>query len=43
MEKRGEGVPIILDESLRLSSRTPEYKLIDNTELLLTIWSAKQD
>lgn len=43
MDKRGEGVPIILDQSAKLSGRTPEYRLIDNTELLLTIWGAKQD
>ena len=42
MDKRGEGVPIILERSAKLSGRTPEYKLIDNTELLLTIWSARQ-
>ena len=42
MEKRGEGVPIIFSESTALSGKPPEYKLIDNTELLLTIWSARQ-
>lgn len=40
MDKRGEGVPIILTESLKLSGKKPEYKLIDNTELMLTIYSA---
>lgn len=40
MEKRGDGVPIILEESRRLSGRDPEYRLIDNAELLLTIWAA---
>ncbi|MBF0614385.1 MAG: hypothetical protein G8237_11555 [Magnetococcales bacterium] len=40
MEKRGEGVPIILEESSRLSGRTPEYRLIDQSELLLTIHAA---
>jgi len=40
MEKRGDGVPIILEESKRLSGREPVYRLIDDTELLLTIWSA---
>jgi predicted HTH transcriptional regulator len=39
MEKRGDGVPIIFEESLRLSGRKPEYQLIDNAELLLTIWA----
>lgn len=37
MEKRGEGVPIILGNSERLSGRIPEYRLIDDAELLLTI------
>lgn len=40
IEKRGEGVPIILSESEELSSRQPEYRLIDDSELLLTIWGA---
>lgn len=42
MEKRGEGVPIILKESEALSGRKPEYRLIDDTELMLTIYSAKR-
>ena len=41
MEKRGDGVPIILDESLRLSGRRPEYQVIDGAELLLTIHGAE--
>lgn len=40
MEKRGEGVPIIMHESLENSGILPEYRLIDNTELLLTIRAA---
>ena len=40
MDKRGEGVRIILDNSERLSGKTPEYRLIDDAELLLTIYSA---
>ncbi len=43
MEKRGDGVPIILRESLALSSREPEYRLIDAAELLLTIFAAAPD
>ncbi len=39
MEKRGGGVPIILDNSTRLSGKEPEYRLIDNAELLLTIYA----
>jgi len=41
MEKRGEGVPIILNESKELSGREPEYRLIDDAELLLTIHAPK--
>ena len=40
MEKRGEGVPIILDRSQRLSGKKPVYRLIEDSELLLTIFSA---
>lgn len=39
MEKR-EGVPIILENSTRLSGQEPEYRLIDEAELLLTIHAA---
>lgn len=39
MEKRGEGVPTILDNSIKLSGREPTYRLIDNDELLLTIYA----
>ena len=41
MEKRGDGVRIIMDESEKLSEKKPVYKLIDDSELLLTIYSAK--
>jgi hypothetical protein len=41
MDKRGEGVPIILSESEKLSGRLPKYRLIDDVELLLTIFVAK--
>ena len=40
MDRRGEGVPIILDESRELSGRVPEYTLIDDSELRVVIWSA---
>ncbi|MDR2596397.1 MAG: hypothetical protein LBC76_03655 [Treponema sp.] len=40
MDKRGEGVPIILSESFELSGKKPEYLLIDDAELRLTIFSA---
>jgi len=41
LERRGDGVPIILDRTHELSGRRPEYKLIDSTDLLLTIPAAK--
>ncbi|MYJ45456.1 MAG: hypothetical protein F4069_09060, partial [Rhodothermaceae bacterium] len=41
MEKRGDGVRIIMEESETLSGKRPVYKLIDDSELLLTIYSAK--
>ena len=41
IEKRGEGVPIILRESREHSGREPEYRLIDDAEVMLTIWSAE--
>ena len=40
MDKRGEGVPVILDNSTRLSGREPDYRLIDDAELQLTIYAA---
>ena len=40
LERRGEGVGIILDESETLSGRVPVYELIDE-ELYLTILAAK--
>lgn len=42
MDKRGEGVPIILTESEKLSGRRPQYQLLDDAELMLTIWAAKE-
>ncbi|MCY4354896.1 MAG: putative DNA binding domain-containing protein [Truepera sp.] len=41
MDRRGDGVPIILNESHELSGRWPEYSLIDDSELRLVIWAAK--
>ncbi|MBC7355962.1 MAG: putative DNA binding domain-containing protein [Desulfomicrobiaceae bacterium] len=40
MDKRGEGVSIILARSEQLSGRRPEYRLIDDSELMLTIFAA---
>ena len=41
MDKRGEGVPIILAESERLSGKRPEYRLLDDAEVKLTIFAAQ--
>lgn len=41
MDKRGEGVPIIITESQKLSGRKPEYRLLDDAELMLTIYAAQ--
>ena len=43
MDKRGEGVPVILSASGRRSGVRPEYKLLGESELLLTIRSAPVD
>ena len=40
MERRGEGMPIILDNSTALSGREPEIKLFNHSELRLTIYAA---
>ncbi len=40
MDKRGEGVPIIITESEQLSGRRPVYRLLDDDELMLTIFAA---
>jgi ATP-dependent DNA helicase RecG len=40
MEKRGDGVPIILHESEQLSGKKPVYQLLDNSELMLTLFAA---
>lgn len=41
MDRRGEGVPLILSRTEELSGQLPHYRLIDNNELLLTIPSAQ--
>lgn len=39
MDKRGEGVPVILSASGRLSGIRPEYRLLGDSELQLTIFA----
>ena len=40
MDRRGNGVPTILERSRRLSGRQPIYELIGDAELRLTIFAA---
>ena len=40
MDRRGDGVPIILEASRELSGRTPEYSLLNDNELRLVIWAS---
>jgi len=40
MDRRGEGVQIVLENSKRLSGRYPTYRLLDDAELGLTIPAA---
>ena len=40
MDRRGDGVPIILGESAELSGRVPDYTMIDESELQLVVWAA---
>lgn len=43
MERRGDGVQIILRETRELSGKLPEYRLIDGAEVRLTIPAAVLD
>ena len=43
MERRGDGVPIIQRETLEISGHAPEYRLIDRTDLVLTMRAAVQE
>ena len=40
MDRRGEGVPAILDRSEEISGKEPDYQLFGDAELLLTIYAA---
>lgn len=41
LEQRGEGVPVIYEQTRALTGREPEYELLGGTELRLTIPSAR--
>ena len=41
MERRGDGVPIIHRETTELSGKAPQFRLIDESELCLTIPAAE--
>jgi len=43
MERRGDGVPIIRRETWELCGKHPEYRVIDDSEVLLVIPAATQD
>ena len=43
MERRGDGVPIIQRETQELCGTPPEYRLIDDSEVCLTIPAAVQE
>ena len=43
MERRGDGVPIIFRETEALSGKRPEYRVIDGSDLVLTIPAADTD
>ena len=43
MERRGDGVPIIMRESRALSGKLPQYRLINGSEVCLIIPAAAQE
>ena len=43
MDRRGDGVPIIYQDTRELSGRDPEYSVINRSELRLVIWSAREN
>ncbi|SBR47647.1 MULTISPECIES: RNA-binding domain-containing protein [unclassified Halomonas] len=43
IERRGEGVPKIINRSRELSGVEPTYRMVDDSELLLTIYAARKD
>ena len=40
MDRRGDGVPVVLERSRALSGWLSEYEMIDESELRLVIWAA---
>ena len=42
MDRRGDGVPIILKECRELSCRLPTYSLVDDAELRLVMWASSR-
>jgi predicted HTH transcriptional regulator len=43
MDRRGEGVAIILERSERLSEKSPVYEMLDDSELRLTLFAATSE
>ena len=43
MDRRGNGVPVILAKSENLSHKRPVYEMLGDTELRLTIYAAEPD
>ena len=43
MDRRGEGVPIIFAQTMRLAGKSPVYQMIGQSELLLTIPAANPE
>ena len=43
MERRGDGVPVIVRETRALSGKPPEYRVINDSEVLLVIPAAPQE
>ena len=41
MDRRGDGVPIILREGAKLARRFPTYSLVDDAELCLIMWAQR--
>jgi len=43
IDRRGEGIPVIISDTGKLSGMLPKYRLLDDSELMLTIPSAPID